>query len=78
MLNNRNNVKRAVLMSLLGAGLLTGAAGITMSAKALVITVHADACSDECSSTSDCAKVCHCNNPMNGTGLCKDGAGGID
>ena len=73
MFENKPKVSRAILLSLLGAGLLAGSSGIVMSAKKLVVTVHASNCTgaDNCSSTSDCGSNCHCNNPQNSTGTCK-------
>jgi hypothetical protein len=64
-------VKHAMLLSLLGATILGGTSGIVMSAKALVVTAHANCGGLRCSSPSDCGS-CYCNNPDNGTnGTCQ-------
>jgi len=71
MLENKPKLSRAILLSLLSAGLLAGSSGIVMSAKKLVITVHASTCDgDNCSSQSDCGPNCTCESP-NPTGTCR-------
>jgi hypothetical protein len=65
MLEDRKRLKHAMLLSLVGAGLLMGSAGVVMSARALVVTAHADCAGLNCSSASDCGSKCFCNNPLN-------------
>jgi hypothetical protein len=65
MFEDKPQLRRTMLASLLSTGLLVGTAGLVMSAKAIVTPVHADCGGLSCTSGSDCLGSCFCNNPYN-------------
>jgi hypothetical protein len=70
MFEDKPQLRRTMLASLLSTGLLVGTAGLVMSAKAIVTPVHADCSGLGCSSAADCGPNCFCNNPQNQVGTC--------
>jgi hypothetical protein len=73
---HRPDVKRFMLLTLLGAGLGIGSGGIVMSAKSLVVKTQSGCVGVSCMSWADCLTIgspyCVCNIPDGSLGTCID------